>query len=565
MVTRGISRPEGFGATVIAMEKDWRKLLILGAVAVLILFLLVSSGKIGIDKRDEHGMTALMYAAQRGDRVQAELLIARGASINARVPTRDLREFIAFISWMQQLPSSDIGYTPLLYAAQGGHANVAQLLIQKGADIHHAARGGETALDLAVWRSDLEMIQLLTDAGVRVEARQLAMAVARSTPETVRFLLEHGADANATGSVNPQVSGPPPLPPVIMAAQRGDPAVLKLLIDAGADVSAQDRNGWSALRWARHSESRRQPYEKTLVPIIEQLEAAGAHDDAGDKAAALFNAVLRKDASAVRQVLAQGANANAKDDRGVPPLIYAGNLGQAEVVEALIDGGADVNVNPEHDTTPLIAAVTGGSLEAVKKLLAAGARIDQADRLNRTPMQAASSWNRNEIATLFLDSSAKIDHGALAIAALGGNSNQVRMLLAHGADPNAGRGNVLSEAARGCVKRDNTDVIRLLLDGGANAKIADESGYTPLHRAAGLCEPETIGLLLQHGADPNARDSNQVTPLISAAASGKRENLRLLINAGADVRARDRDGKSVLEYAARYPEVQEELRRAGAR
>lgn len=208
MVTRGISRPEGFGATVIAMEKDWRKLLILGAVAVLILFLLVSSGKIGIDKRDEHGMTALMYAAQRGDRVQAELLIARGASINARVPTRDLREFIAFISWMQQLPSSDIGYTPLLYAAQGGHANVAQLLIQKGADIHHAARGGETALDLAVWRSDLEMIQLLTDAGVRVEARQLAMAVARSTPETVRFLLEHGADANATGSVNPQVSGP---------------------------------------------------------------------------------------------------------------------------------------------------------------------------------------------------------------------------------------------------------------------------------------------------------------------------------------------------------------------
>jgi hypothetical protein len=54
-------------------------------------FVLTSCGKIGIDKRDQHGMTSLMRAAQRGDVAEVERLIARGADVNATVPTRDLR------------------------------------------------------------------------------------------------------------------------------------------------------------------------------------------------------------------------------------------------------------------------------------------------------------------------------------------------------------------------------------------------------------------------------------------------------------------------------------------
>lgn len=293
------------------------------------------------------------------------------------------------------------------------------------------------------------------------------------------------------------------------------------------------------------------------------LEAAGARDGQGVRAEALFDAVLKKDVGRVREALRAGANPNARDDRGVPPLVYAGHSGAAEIVEALVDAGANVSANPEHDTTPLIAAVTGGSADAVKKLLAAGARIDQPDRTRQTPLEAASSWNRTEITSLLLASSATVNPGALAIAALNGNADQVRMLLARGADPNAGRGNVLSEATRGCQSRGNGEVVRLLLDGGADPKIHGD--YTALHRASGLCEPEIVRLLLQRGADPNARDVSGNTPLVSAAVFGRLEAVRLLIAAGADVNLRDNDGKSVLQHAARYPAVQEELRRAGAR
>jgi hypothetical protein len=51
----------------------------LPVIRVAALFALAACGKIGIDKRDEHGMTALMRAAKRGDRAEAEQLIARGA------------------------------------------------------------------------------------------------------------------------------------------------------------------------------------------------------------------------------------------------------------------------------------------------------------------------------------------------------------------------------------------------------------------------------------------------------------------------------------------------------
>lgn len=508
-------------------------------------------------------MTALMHAARAGDRTEVERLMREGADVNAVVPTRDLREFIAFISFMQQLPESDIGYTPLLYAVEGGSFEVARLLIERGADVHHEARGGQTALSMALARSDVELARLLTSVGADIDPNHLAHAVARSSPEAVRFLLSAGADPNVRVPADPRRPGPPIEPLVIVAAVRGDSTVLAMLVEAGVDVNARDRNGWSALRWVRRLGERMGGYEP--APMLALLEAAGASDEAGERASALFDAVLRADPAGVREALTAGADPNSKDERGVPPLIYAGNKAQPEIVQALVDAGADVNADPEHDTTPLIAAIEGGSLQAVEILLRAGATVDRPDRLRRTPMDVASNWRRTEITALLLRAGAEADPAALASAALNGQIEQVRMLLAGGADPNAGGGHVLSEATRGCYRNDNTEVIRTLVEAGADPRAADDTEYTPLHRAAGLCEPEVVELLIRRGADPVARDANGYTPLISAAGSGRIENVRLLIAAGADVNGVDIDGKSVLEYARDYPEVQQELRRAGAR
>ena len=530
-----------------------------GTIAIITVTL-AACERLTVDDRDEHGMTALMRSARQGDSLEAARLIAVGADVNAVVPTRDGRELLAFLAWMQELPKSDIGYSPLHYAVGGGNAGVARLLIARGADVHVAARGGTTPFDIAVSRSDVPAMAMLVRAGARPNPANLVSAASHSSAETVRFLLENGIDPNAVPTpVGTQRASPPA---VILATGRGDTAVLRALLDAGANVNSRDVNGWSALRWARHSASR-QRGDARAREVARMLEAAGATDEAGLRADALFGAVLARDVAGVAAALRAGANPNARDDRGVPPLVYAAGHGVPEIVTALVQAGAAVNASPEHDTTPLIAAVEGGNIDVVRILLSAGANVDQADRLRRTPIAAASSWSRTEITSLLLASSATVDPRALPAAALSRNVEQVRMLLARGVDPNAGKGHALSEATRGCQRGDNIEVIRLLLDAGADPRIHDD--YTALHRAAGLCTSAVVRLLLEHGADPRARDMNDVTPLVGPAFSGDLEIARLLIAAGADVNARDSDGKSILQYAARHPAMQEELRRLGAR
>lgn len=518
--------------------------------------------RVTIEKRDEHGMTRLMHAAQRGDSTDVERLIGLGADVNAEVPTRDVRELVAFLSWMQQLPASDIGYAALHYAAAGQHAGVAQQLLGHGANANHAARGGTMALDLAVFHSDTTTITVLRSGGANIGARQLWTAVGNSTPATVALLLASGARPN---DAPPQFARTSPRPPpvAIMAAGHGDTAILGLLIRAGADVKAQDANGWTPLRHARRAQKRSGGRGRDMQPVIAMLEAAGATDKAGELADALMDAMYKKDQAAARRAIADGADPNNKDDRGVPPLVYASRLGLVDVIAALLAARADISVSPQNDVTPLIAAIEGGHTEAVKALIVAGADVNQPDKLRRTPLQVASNWKRTEITLLLLASSAKVDSLALPGAALGGTVELVKALLAAGANPNAGNGHALSEATRGCYRSNNTEVIRVLLEAGADPKLHGDLG--PLHRAVGMCDTSVVRMLLVRGADPNLRDLNGSTPLVFAVVSGKIDAVRMLIAAKADVNSRDDDGKSVLAHAARFPEIQAELRRAGAR
>lgn len=115
-----------------------------------------------------------------------------------------------------------------------------------------------------------------------------------------------------------------------------------------------------------------------------------------------------------------------------------------------------------------------------------------------------------------------------------GRPEEVRRLLASGADPNAsGSGqNALTAAISGGSRQ----CVVLLLQAGADISKRGQFDYLPIHLAAAQGRPDLVKLLLQRGAQPNARAQNGTTPLMIAAEVGSDSTCKVLLDHGASAR-----------------------------
>jgi len=96
---------------------------------------------------------------------------------------------------------------------------------------------------------------------------------------------------------------------------------------------------------------------------------------------ALHIVVKRGDMTYLRFLLAKGADPNAKDDKGITPLLLAATTGESEMIQLLVTSGANVNLGNSSGETPLIRAVQNRDLATARILLTAGADPDQPDLL----------------------------------------------------------------------------------------------------------------------------------------------------------------------------------------
>jgi ankyrin repeat protein/HEAT repeat protein len=211
-------------------------------------------------------------------------------------------------------------------------------------------------------------------------------------------------------------------------------------------------------------------------------------------------------------MLKQGADPNSVRSGGRTALQLAASKGHVKVMRLLIDHGADVNARASGDPrfTPLAEAAASREPEAVKMLLDAGAKPEG------FPLGRACWLGRQETAKLLLDA---------------------------GVNPDAG----LSEAALG----GHVELMRLLLDRGANVNAKSEGGHTALHNAALQGGLKAVELLLQSGADPNIANDDGETPLPRAiSGDGDIERVKALVKAGARLDLANKEGLTPVRMAA---------------
>ena len=106
----------------------------------------------------------------------------------------------------------------------------------------------------------------------------------------------------------------------------------------------------------------------------------------------VFVAVQIGNAVELKELLAAGANVNAKDMIDRTPLHWAAIYGYTERTKILLKAGAKVNAKNKIGWTPLHLAAWRGYTEVVKILLKAGADVNAMDKDGLTPLQMADYY-----------------------------------------------------------------------------------------------------------------------------------------------------------------------------
>ncbi|MEO7135553.1 MAG: ankyrin repeat domain-containing protein [Vicinamibacterales bacterium] len=547
------------------------------------------------------GMSALHWAAERGDTELADMLIYAGANIGA-------------VTRIGQ-------YTPLHLAAQSGNAAVAKALLKAGADANaKTTNNSVTPMHLAATSGSTELINLLADAKADVDAKEteagqtpLIFAAGRNRAEAIKTLIGRGADPARTTKVI-------------------DIAKFNALDRAAADHQRKVLEGFVG----KGSEAKPTPSQ-----VAAAIEAGRQIVLSGKIPPRDPNAVVDPN---IRNFNPEEINPPVATKGGMTALLHAARQGYIESAAALLDGGAKIDqVNAGDGTSPLLTAVINGQFDMAMLLIQRGANPNiTSKRDGVSPLWAAvnTMWQPRtrfpqpqemelqkvtylEVMQALLDKGANVNHritthpwylvytgcgnrncgladtsGSTAFwrAAYGTDLMAMKLLAGYGADVDIptiapqqqvrrggggqpqGAGGAIMPTAEANMDKYDAPVIPYGGPGAfaihAAAGVEYGEGFAGnAHRHAPDAWLSVMKYLVEElHADVNARDNDGYTPLHHAAARGDNAMILYLVSKGADVKAVARSGQTTVDMAngpvqrlSAIPETIELLMKLGAK
>jgi ankyrin repeat protein len=166
-------------------------------------------------------------------------------------------------------------------------------------------------------------------------------------------------------------------------------SVIILIACFAFSVSGQDAQAEAALRKAAQDGD---------IQTVKDLIAKGANVNAKDetgKTALLWVAPARDNPEMVKLLIAKGADVNATDNEGVTALMIAASQSNPGILAELIEAGAEINAQNNSGGTALMAAAFRANLDEIKILLAKDADVKLKDKKGRTAFDVAMAGSKN--------------------------------------------------------------------------------------------------------------------------------------------------------------------------
>jgi len=442
------------------------------------------------------------------------------------------------------------GSTPLHQAVRANDIKTVDTLIKRGADVKAVTRYGVTPTHVAALNGNTTILRRLLDAGADANTAtpggETALMTAARTgkADAVTLLLDRGANVNAKDAVRSQTA-------LMWAVTENHPDIVKLLVARGADVKAQT----------------------TITTPKGEYVPARAGGASG-------NGIIRQ-------------RALPTEDGGMTSLLFAVRDGNVAMTRLLLELGADINQPTGNHTSPLLISLLNGQVTLAAELLDKGANPNITDDYKRGALFAAielRNFNHEKYPFLYDEGRDPLDL-IKALLAKGANPNQQSETTpVHGLmqfDGSWANFDGQTPFIRAALSGD-IEVMRVLLQHGADPNIATKEGSTALMAASGInwipaqtftrSEAnyiEAVKLCLEKGAPVNATNSLQLAAIHGAANRGWTSIIQLLADAGAKLDVADVGGRTPLTFAGgtflairppvAKPEAIELLKKLGAK
>lgn len=509
----------------------------------------------------------------------------------------------------------------LMTACMNGETQIVQELLKENPTLVNCSWAYFTPLHFAVREGHTEIVECLlsyrADAtaitGVSWQDSPLQKAKHRGYSSLVEILERHLQQELYSNSVGESMAG--------LMKERNEDALIKWIEETPDAIHSSDGRGNTALHWAVLSRQRR--IIDFLVEKGADLNATRADGSKpihlameGDyfyrsevtaqskwflvgylisKGAAydIFIASAVGDGDYVRELLSNDSKqVNTLDSSGRSALFYASKNGNESIVQVLLQYGVDPNL-PEKDApggAALHGAVSGNHPSIVKMLLDHSADPNAEVEASGNALYIAMRNGHQELVNLLYSAGGSLsltaacalgrmdlvgeilavspseanagDFGPLTQAISSGFGDIVRLLLNVGVELNNPwyTSNYMTYAMR----FSDEEMVKTLLDKGADPNLSNWLGVSYLHIAAMLGKVDMAKLLLEYGVDLEATDDEYcTTPLGWAAKYGKEEMVLVLLKNGAKASSkRVQDWAQPIEWAERkgYEAIMEKLR-----